>query len=73
MIDTYVKYYTNAELHESFWEEIKRIVLRVDFLRRLLGLRPRRRLTPRFEGIENVKNFDVEKWYNFDFLFYRKL
>jgi hypothetical protein len=29
----------------------------------LLGLRPRTRLTSRFEGIENVKNFDVEKWY----------
>ncbi len=29
----------------------------------------KRRLTSRFEGIENVKNFDVEKWYNFNFLF----
>ncbi len=25
------------------------------------------------KGIENVKNFDVEKWYNFNFLFCRKL
>ncbi len=37
--------------------------------RRLPGLNPKRRLTPRFERIENVKNFDVEKWYNFNFLF----
>ncbi len=34
---------------------------------------PKKRLTSRFEGIENVKNFDVEKWYNFNFLFCRKL
>jgi hypothetical protein len=31
---------------------------------RLVGLRPPKRLTSRFERIENVKNFDVEKWYN---------
>ncbi len=37
--------------------------------RELSGLRPRKRLTSRFEGIENVKNFDVEKWYSFNFLF----
>ncbi len=38
--------------------------------RRLPGLRPeKRRLTPRFGRIENVINFDVEKWYNFNFLF----
>ena len=41
--------------------------------RRLPGLGPSKRLTARFEGIENVKNFDVEKWYNFNFLFRRKL
>jgi hypothetical protein len=33
----------------------------------------KRRLTSRFERIENIKNFDVEKWYNFNFLFRRKL
>jgi hypothetical protein len=32
-------------------------------------LKSKRRLTSRFERIENVKNFDVEKWYNFNFLF----
>jgi hypothetical protein len=45
-------------------------VLRVQGMkRRPLGTSPRSRLTSRFEGIENVKNFDVEKWYNFNFLF----
>ena len=42
--------------------------------RRLNGTNPKselyrmgskRRLTSRFERIENVKNFDVEKWYSF--------
>jgi hypothetical protein len=33
------------------------------------NLKSKRRLTSRFERIENVKNFDVEKWYNFNFLF----
>jgi hypothetical protein len=35
----------------------------------LLDLGSRARLTSRFERIENVKNFDVEKWYSFNFLF----
>jgi hypothetical protein len=33
------------------------------------NLKSKRGLTSRFEGIENVRNFDVEKWYNFNFLF----
>jgi hypothetical protein len=41
--------------------------------RRLVGLRPPRRLASRFRRIENVKNFDVEKWYNLKVEFYRKL
>ncbi len=44
----------------------------VDFKskRRLNRTDPKSELTSRFfEGIENVKNFDVEKWYNFNFLF----
>ncbi len=36
---------------------------------RLVRTNPKSELTSRFEGIENVKNFDVEKWYNFNFLF----
>ena len=74
IIDTYIKYYTNAELYNSFGERSKMILFRVCFQSRLPDLRPRRRrLTSRFEGIENVKNSDVEKWYNFNFLFCRKL
>ncbi len=78
IIDTCVRFYTNAELYKTFLWEFQIIVLRdyesrVGFQWRPLGLRPSRRLTSRFEGIENVKkNFDVEKWYNFNFLFCRK-
>ncbi len=36
---------------------------------RLDRTNPERELTSRFKRIENVKNFDVEKWYNFNFLF----
>ncbi len=73
-----MKYYTNAELYKSFEKEFQIIAVRVYedevcFQRRLPDLRSRRRLTSRFERIENVKNFDVEKWYNFNFLFCRKL
>ena len=32
--------------------------------RRLASLKSKRRLTSRFRRIENVKNFDVEKWYH---------
>jgi hypothetical protein len=57
---------------------LKRRLDRTNPKRELPGLRPekrldslksKRRLTSQFEGIENVKNFDVEKWYNFNFLF----
>jgi hypothetical protein len=41
--------------------------------RRLVREISPRRLTSRFGRIENVKNFDVEKWYNFKVEFYRKL
>jgi hypothetical protein len=37
--------------------------------RRLNRTSPKSELTSQFEGIENVKNFDVEKWYSFNFLF----
>ncbi len=37
--------------------------------RRLDRTNPKSELTSRFERIENVKNFDVEKSYNFNFLF----
>jgi hypothetical protein len=37
--------------------------------RRLNRTGPKSELTSGFERIENVKNFDVEKWYNFNFLF----
>jgi hypothetical protein len=58
-------------------EDISRLLLsgykgRPDDLRskrRLGRMNPKRELTSRFERIENVKNFDVEKWYNFNFLF----
>jgi hypothetical protein len=36
---------------------------------RLNRMNPKRELTSRFERIEYLKNFDVEKWYNFNFLF----
>ena len=49
-------------------EGISRL-LRSGYKGRPNGLKSKRRLTSRFEGIENVRNFDVEKWYNFNFLF----
>ncbi len=47
----------------------KRGLNRTDPKSELIGLRPQKRLPSRFGRIENVKNFDVEKWYNFNFLF----
>ncbi len=37
--------------------------------RRLNRTSPKSEVTSRFERIENFKNFDVEKWYSFNFLF----
>jgi hypothetical protein len=72
-----VKYYTNAELYGKMVEDISRLLLsrnkgRPDDLgskRRLNRTDPKSELTSRFERMENVKNFDVEKWYSFNFLF----
>jgi hypothetical protein len=63
-----VKYYTNAEMYVKMVEGISRLLLS-GYKGRPDDLKSKRRLTSRFERIENVKNFNVEKWYNFNFLF----
>jgi hypothetical protein len=50
----------------------KRSLTNTNLKSELPYLRSRKRLTPRFGEIENVRNFDVEKMVLFEIVFYRK-